>query len=160
VEESFDDLVTPWLRPPEFPLQPGDVITRVAGLPVANADGFRKLVFNGKEIGDHPRVAGEAVEVAWARGGKAMRQRVHLRPQQTFASHRVRPYSYRHSGFARAFAADFTARPEHCGAPVVDPAGRVVGVLIAKAPFVESLVLPGAEARAATERMLKALDTK
>jgi S1-C subfamily serine protease len=160
VEESFDDFVTPWLRPPVFPLQPGDVITRVANTPVADADGFRKLVFGGKELGGHPRVIGEAVEVAWTRGGKAMKERVHLRPQQTFASQRVRPYSYRHTGFARAFAADFAARPEHCGAPVVDPDGRVVGVLIARAPFVESLVLPAPEARAATERMLKGLAMK
>ena len=54
-----------------------------------------------------------------------------------------------------AIATDLAARPEHCGAPVVDADGRVVGLLIARAPFIESLILPGSEMRAAVEVMRK-----
>lgn len=161
VAETFAELTTPWLRPPAFPLRAGDVITRVAGQTVRNGDDFRKLLLGpAREVGGHPRVAGEAVEVTWTRDGKAITARIHLRLQQSAATQRVRPYSYRYSGFASVLATDLMIRPEHCGAPVVDSGGRVVGLLIAKAPFIESLVLPGREARAAAERMLKTADRK
>ena len=68
----------------------------------------------------------------------------------------IRPCSYRYSGFAAAIASDLAARPEHCGAPVVDADGRVVGLLIARRfPFIESLILPSTEMRAAVEVMRK-----
>lgn len=154
VAATFADLTTPWLRPPAFPLQVGDIITGVAGEPTKTRDGFNKLLLgDAKQVGAHPRVAGERVEVAWTRDGKPASAWLHLRPAQSFATQRVRPYSYRHTGFASAFAADFAARPEHCGAPVVDAEGRAVGLLIARAPFVESLALPAAEVRAAVGRM-------
>ena len=45
--------------------------------------------------------------------------------------------------------------------PVVDAQGRVVGVLIARAPFIESLILPASEVRASLEQLRKeALDRK
>ena len=57
-------------------------------------------------------------------------------------------------------ASDLAARPEHCGAPVVDADGRVVGLLIARAPFIESLILPSTEMRAALEVMRKSATVK
>ncbi|MFT3883232.1 MAG: trypsin-like peptidase domain-containing protein [Gemmatales bacterium] len=156
IDIIFAEMTTPWLRPPGFPLMVGDRITEIAGLPIPDSESFRKWTFGeGKEIGGHPRVAGEAIEVKWMRGDKEMKALVHLRLQQTAASQRIRPYSYRYSGFAGVFACDFFVRPEHCGAPVVDAAGNVVGLVIAKAPFIECLVLPTQEVRAATERMMK-----
>jgi hypothetical protein len=38
---------------------------------------------------------------------------------------------------------------------VVDARGRAVGVLIARAPFIESLVLPAGEVKASLEAMRK-----
>ena len=65
-----------------------------------------------------------------------------------------------YSGFPRAIASDLAARPEHCGAPVVDVDGRVVGLLIACAPFIERLILPSTEVKAAVEVMRKSAAAK
>jgi hypothetical protein len=43
---------------------------------------------------------------------------------------------------------------------VIDVDGRVVGLLIARAPFIESLVLPSAEMRVAVEMMRKSATAK
>ena len=55
---------------------------------------------------------------------------------------------------------DLATRPEHCGAPVVDAEGRVAGLLIARAPFIESLILPSIEVKAAIEAYVKAVKAK
>src|SRR5262249_22306038 len=57
------------LRPPPFPLQRGDVITGVAGVPVPNREAFFKLM-KGRTAGSHPRVMGEAIQVTYQRQGK------------------------------------------------------------------------------------------
>lgn len=148
-----------WLRPPPFPLQEGDVITKVASVPVPNQEAFFRLM-SGQIIGRHPRVMGEAILVTYQRKDKTNDVTIHLREQHTVAGQRVRPCSYRYSGFRAAIAADLAARPEHCGAPVIDTDGRVVGLLIARAPFIESLILPGAEIKAAVEVMRKSATAK
>jgi serine protease Do len=153
ITDTFDFLDR-WLRKPPFPLRVGDVITHVAGVPVANRGQFIKR--NGAAtLGGHPRVKGEAVPVTFWRKGKAEEVTVHLHSQRSVPNQLVRPYSYRYSGFPAAIASDLAARPEHCGAPVVDADGRVVGILIARAPFIESLILPSTEMRAAVEVMRK-----
>jgi hypothetical protein len=153
VTESYEWVAALWLRPPPFPLRPGDVLTHVAGVPVPNREKFLALVFGGKSIGRHPRVAGEPVAVTYRRGGKTTDATVYLHHQATVPSQGVRPSSYRYTGFATALAADLPSRAEHCGAPVVDARGRTVGVLIARAPFIESLVLPAGEVKASLEAM-------
>jgi S1-C subfamily serine protease len=158
VTGRFDWLMR-WLRPPPFPLQEGDVITKVAGLPVQNREAFIKLM-SRPAVGDHPRVMGEVVLVTYRRKGKRNDVPIHLREQHTVASQRVRPCSYRYSGFPAAIASDLAARPEHCGAPVVDADGRVVGLLIAHAPFIESLILPSAAVKTSVEAMRQSATAK
>jgi serine protease Do len=158
ITDTFDFLDR-WLRKPPFPLRVGDVITHVAGVPVANRNEFLEL--NGAAtLGGHPRVKGEAVTVTCRRKGKAEEVTVHLHSQRSVPNQLIRPYSYRYSGFSAAMASDLAARPEHCGAPVVDADGRVVGLLIARAPFIESLILPSTEMRAALEVMRKSATVK
>jgi S1-C subfamily serine protease len=153
ITDMFDyDL---WLPRPPLPLRRGDVITHVAGIPTANRDAFNKLTFAGATLGPHPRVKGEPVPVTCVRQGKTEETMVHLHSQATVFTQLTHPYSYRYSGFAAAIASDLGARPEHCGAPVVDADGRVIGLLIARAPFMESLILPGSEIRSALEAMRK-----
>jgi S1-C subfamily serine protease len=126
---------------------------------VANRDAFIKL--NGAAtLGGHPRVIGEAVAVTCWRKGKAEEVTVHLRSQRSVTVQLIRPWSYRYSGFPAAVASDLAARPEHCGAPVVDADGRVVGLLIARAPLIESLIVPSTEMRAAVEAMRKSATAK
>jgi len=158
ITDTFDFLDS-WLRKPPFPLRVGDVITHVAGVPVANRDEFIKLDL-AATLGGHPRVKGEAVPVTCWRKGKAEEVTVHLHSQRSVLNQLIRPYSYRYSGFPAAIASDLAARPEHCGAPVVDADGRVVGLLIARAPFIESLILPSTEMREAVEEMRKSATAK
>jgi serine protease Do len=158
ITDTFDFLDR-WLRKPPFPLHVGDVITHVAGVPVANRDEFIKLE-GAATLGGHPRVKGEAVPVTCLRKGKAEEVTVVLHSQRSVPNQLVRPYSYRYSGFRAAIASDLAARPEHCGAPVVDADGRVVGLLIARAPFIESLILPSNEVKAAIEAMRKSATAK
>ena len=84
----------------------------------------------------------------------------HLRSQRSVEFQRVRPCSYRYSGFPAAIASDLAVHPEHCGALVVDANGRVAGLLIARAPFIESLNLPSTAMRAAVEVMRKSATGK
>jgi S1-C subfamily serine protease len=161
ITDTFD-FIDRWLRKPPFPLQVGDVITHLAGVPVANRAEFIKLAEAAPTLGRHPRVIGEAVQVTCRREGKAKMVTVHLRTQSqsNVLFQRDRPCSYRYSGFPAAIASDLAARPEHCGAPVVDADGRVVGLLIARAPFMESLILPSTEIRGAVEVMRKSAATR
>jgi serine protease Do len=158
ITDTFDFLDR-WLRQPPFPLRVGDVITHVAAVPVANSDKFIKLNA-AATLGRHPRVIGEAVQVTCWRKGQAEMVTVHLRSQRSVEFQRVRPCSYRYSGFPAAIASDLAARPEHCGAPVVDADGHVVGLLIACAPFIERLILPSTEMKAAVEVMRKSATAK
>ena len=161
ITDTFDFLDR-WLRQPPFPLRVGDVIAHVAGVPVANCDEFFKLTRRAASIGGHPRVIGEPVQVTCLRKGKAVEVTVHLRSQgrEPFQKQLIRACSYRYSGFPAAIASDLAARPEHCGAPVVDADGRVVGLLIARAPYIERLILPSTEMRAAVEVMRKSATAK
>jgi S1-C subfamily serine protease len=149
-----------WLASPPFNLRRGDVITNVGGVTVANRAAFAKLVFNEARIGRHPRAAGELVTVTYRRQGKEEVAFVHLRHAHSVPTQRIHPSSYRYSSFPAAIASDLNARPEHCGAPVVDAEGRVVGLLIAQAPFIESLILPSTEVSAAVKAMRRSVTKK
>ena len=146
-----------WLRAPAFPIRSGDVITAVEGARVVDQRAFTQL-FEGdvrKILGRHPCLAGERINVTVRREGQTTNEMVRLFPYYTMTTQLVLPTSYRFTGFPRAIATDVSARPEHCGAPVVDASGRVVGVLIARAMDVVRLVLPASEVRASLEEMRK-----
>lgn len=133
------------LRRPTFPLRVGDVVTHIEGVAVRNREEWVKLVFEGKSIGAHPRVSGEPVRVTFVRDGKTINATTWLEFDRTPSSQLVRASSLRYSGFPSALAVDFRVRPEHSGAPVVDANGQVVGIILARAPFIGALVLPSSE---------------
>ncbi|HEV3078824.1 MAG TPA: hypothetical protein VGY66_03570, partial [Gemmataceae bacterium] len=110
--------------------------------------------------GRHPRVSGELVAVSRRREGKTEDVTVRLGHEYSVGTQLIHPCSYRYTGFPAALASDLNARPEHCGAPVVDAEGRVVGLLIARAMLIESLILPAAEVRVAVEAMRKSVTVK
>ncbi len=157
ITELWDSYFQFRLRKPTFPLRVGDVITAVEGQPTPNREAYVKLVFEGKRIGQRPRVAGEPVQVTFTRTGKSMTRTVTLEFSESPSMQLVRPSSLRYSGFASAIATDLDIRPEHAGAPVIDAHGRVVGMVIGRAPFIEALVLPANEVNSALRRMLSSL---
>ena len=149
-----------WLPRPPSPLRRGDVITHIVGVPTANRDEFNKLYY-ARTLGRHPCVKGEPVPVTRVRQGTTEEIMVHLHSRcAVWPEQLIHPYSYRYSGFPAAIASDLGGRPEHCGAPVVDADGRVIGLLIARAPFMESLILPSREIRIALEAMRKSASAK
>ncbi len=160
VTEILEDTLSLWMRPTAFPPRPGDVLTHIAGVPVPNRETFVAMAFDGNSLGQHPRVAGELVAATFRRDGATAEAAVQLGYQASVGTQLVHPSSYRYSGFPLAIATDLPARPEHCGAPVVDARGRAVGILIARAPFVESLVLPGGEVAASLKSMLARIKLK
>ena len=91
--------------------------------------------------------------MTYRRDGTTREVLTRLCPGYTIRSQLIWPSSYRYTGFPSAIACDFLARPEHCGAPVVDAGGRVVGLLVARTLFDESLVIPASEVKASLEEM-------
>lgn len=154
VTEAVDALNKVWLRPIPHDFRAGDLITQIGGEAVRDRKSYIAR-FRGEE-GEPPRlISGDMVQVAFRREGETKEIIVRMRPGYTVATQLVWPFSYRYTGFPQALAADFAARPEHCGAPVVDASGRVVGLLIARAPFVESLVIPAGEIKDSLERLIQ-----
>ncbi|MFZ4508168.1 MAG: trypsin-like peptidase domain-containing protein [Fimbriimonas sp.] len=157
ITEITDSFFTYRLRRPFFPLRVGDVITQLEGIPVPDPAAFVKLAFEGKKIGKRPRVSGEPIEVTFLRNGKTLKQTVTLEFGATPSSQLVRASSLRYSAFASAIGTDIRIRPEHCGAPVVDDRGRVVGLMVGRAPFIEALILPASEVAKSLDTMLRSL---
>jgi serine protease Do len=148
VEELIDDLNL-WLRPVPHMLRVGDIITEINGRSLLS----KKEYYDWK-IGPPPAfICGEIVPIKFRRAGITQEISYRMRPGYTVSDQLLTPYSYRYTGFPRAFACDFAARPELCGSPVIDANGHAIGLLIAKAPFVESFVIPANEVSKSLDKM-------
>ena len=111
----------------------------------------------GTEVGGRLRIAGERFTVTVVRNGVAEKVEVILGSLSIIPGpNYVNPLSLRRSGFPSAFSADLGLPSNKCGGPVVDLSGRVVGVSIATASFVETYVVPATESRKAVEKLLAA----
>ena len=135
-------------------LKPGDVITHVNGIPVSDAKTWDRLMFGpATEVGGRLRIAGERFTLTIVRNGIVEKADVVLGSLTTIVNY-VNPLSLRRSGFPSAFSVALGLPLNQCGGPVVDLSGRVVGVSVAAASFVETYVVPAAEARKAVEKLL------
>lgn len=142
---------------PGITLRPGDVITQLEGQPVVNQKNYVKMMFDAEKIGDHPRITGEPIRVTYRRGTQSFTDILPLNSGGADIGQLIYPASYRSTGFASALSTDLPVRPEHCGAPVVDSEGHVLGILIARTRYVETLVLPAREVLASLETMKASL---
>jgi S1-C subfamily serine protease len=148
VEELIDDL-NQGLRPVPHMLRVGDIITEINGRSLRNKQDFYDW-----KIGPPPAfICGEIVPIKFRRAGIVQEISYRMRPGYTVADQLLTPYSYRHTGFPQAFACDFAARPELCGSLVVNAKAHAIGLLIAKAPFVESFVLPTREVNKSLDKL-------
>jgi hypothetical protein len=138
-----------------FPLRIGDVITHVHGSPTPNLEAWNRLFIEWKPSGERPRIAGEPVTIRYLRDGKELECTFPLAKDLNL-HHFGRGSSHRDSGFPKAAVALFdNSRPEHCGSPVIDSNGRVIGVYIAKSEEIENLVLPVDEVKASLELLTR-----
>ena len=148
VEESIDEL-NQWLRPVPHMLRVGDIITEINGRSLPNKNAYYDW-----KIGPPPAfICGDTVPIKFRRAGISQEISYRMRPGYTVSDQLMTFYSYRYTGFPRAFACDFAARPELCGSPVIDTNGHAIGLLIAKAPFVESFVIPASEVSKSLDKM-------
>lgn len=154
VARIIDEIRVYRMRQAPLLLRKGDMLVEIEGIPISDAAAYGKLMYDSSQIGTHPKVSGQPIGVTYRRGDATSHATVILEFSRTPSGQLVRPVSNRYSGFASALATDLAIRPEHCGAPVVDSSGRVVGLLIARAPFIETLVLPANEVAASLKAMV------
>jgi serine protease Do len=119
-----------------------DVILSVNGKAVDSAEALGKLLadFNPDD----------RVRLGIRRGDEELKLEAKLSGQQPGGPNRSDiqnnmggPLSNRRGGFETVLQTDMVVDPTDCGGVVVDLDGRVVGVCIARAGRVETLVLPG-----------------
>lgn len=119
----------------------GDVVTHVE----------EKKVLAVQQLIDRlqGRAVGDVVEVTLMRGEERMRLPVRLselEPDPDSRSERMNrmggEVSKRRRGFERIIQHDAEIRPDHCGGPVVNLKGEVIGLNIARAGRIETYALP------------------
>lgn len=125
-------------------LRVDDVITHVAGTAVETGAAISGLL-----AGLQP---GDTLTIRLRRGNELLDVRAtlgypleSLLNRSMFQNSIGGELSVRRSGFAAVLQHDTVLRPQECGGPVVDLAGRVVGLNIARAGRTETFALPASE---------------
>lgn len=122
-------------------IKEGDVLTHV---------GKKKVIAVEQVIGQLQALAeGDEVQVRIVRSGEPMRLTVSLSefgPDPRSRAERMNrmgsSLSERRRGFELVLQHDAEIRPEHCGGPLVNLKGEVVGINIARAGRISSYALP------------------
>jgi hypothetical protein len=148
----------------------GDLITHLNGIPTPTLAEYGRVMdrllyaSDANGVGVDYRVpapgsfVGEWVSVGIRRGtvdSTVRIPRIHSVVEGGLNWH-SNPLSLRRESFPTVFAHDFILRPEHCGGPVVDLDGHVVGLNIARADATRTLALPADVLQA----VIKALRTQ
>jgi serine protease Do len=127
-------------------IKEGDVLTHV---------GKKKVIAVEQVIGQLQALAeGDEVQVRIVRSGEPMRLTVSLSefgPDPRSRAERMNrmgsSLSERRRGFELVLQHDAEIRPEHCGGPLVNLKGEVVGINIARAGRISSYALPSSLVR-------------
>jgi serine protease Do len=122
-------------------LQPGDVVTHVAGKVIPSLTALRETIFSYEP--------GDEVELTVRRGDESFEVRLTLGNfQQMINGERAEfqnslggPLSQRRAGFPLVLQHDTVLKPQDCGGPLLDINGYTVGVNIARAGRVETYAL-------------------
>ncbi|MCH8923592.1 MAG: PDZ domain-containing protein [Planctomycetes bacterium] len=124
-------------------LKVGDVIRQVGSQTVQTSTALIKKISKY-----HP---GDVIRLAIKRGEKAIDVEATLGDRTIFMPAGGRraagklisgPLSRRRDGFPAAFTHDTVLKPAHCGGPLVDLSGQVVGINIARAGRTSTYALP------------------
>jgi S1-C subfamily serine protease len=125
----------------------GDIVTHVNGVPILAMKTWTELIVREKAVGGQPLIGGDRVSLAVRREGRVIDVTVTLAQRNRSPNTPDIPLSDRWSGFPAAFSACLELPPDLCGGPVVDCAGRVVGLSIASPNYIETHVIPASVAR-------------
>lgn len=130
-------------------LKPGDVITRVNGRSVKTDREVIRLI--------RPLRPGNSVELEVSRGKQELTVRVELGRASDFQPLARLPsnqdLSRRQSGFPSVFQHDTVLQSNHCGGPLVNLDGHVVGINIARASRVASYGVPASVVVSVLDRL-------
>ncbi len=131
----------------------GDIIVRIDD---AVCDTPEKLI---KRISN--TAPGDSVVLQFLRNGKETSLKVMLGDRTEIEANRPDPsgrmnrmgteISEKRTGFSKVLQTDLPILPQQCGGPVVDLAGNVIGITIARAGRIKTYALPSAE----IEKLLK-----
>lgn len=122
-------------------MKSGDIITEING---ARVKGFHEVSTRLKRI-----KVGEKPEITIIRKGKALKVTPTLQgnPLQAKESRQIKMMqggrSEVHDGFPKVMQSDMELEVHQTGLPVVDLEARVVGMVIARAGRISTLILPG-----------------
>jgi serine protease Do len=143
-------------------LKKGDIILRIDDLA---CDQPETLI--GKVKGTDP---GTELPLEYLRGDATATVRVKLGDRSDLESHLGDPnakmnrmgteVSARRTGYQQALQTDLPIRPEECGGPVVDLAGNVIALTIARAGRIATYALPAEDVRQLLEPELKKMTEK
>jgi serine protease Do len=141
-------------------LKANDIIVKVAGVRTpGRVDLLNALGRNH---------AGDEVVLEVVRGKEELQVKVMLSPRQSVFPMNPRAslqnslggaLSGRRDGFTQVLQHDTVLTPERCGGPLLDLAGRAVGINIARAGRVESYAIPAPLARAVADRLIRASES-
>lgn len=136
-----------------------DIVPRSAADLAGMREGDVVLRIDSDVVGDSvelvdvisKRLPGDDVEILVNREGEEMTLTATLGRREELDQDNVNfqsfvggKLSFRRSGFTRVLQHDTFLLPEHCGGPLVDLDGKVVGVNIARAERIASYALPAA----------------
>lgn len=138
-------------------LQVGDIITEVAGKPVASPEDVVEAIGEGKP--------GERISITYLRDGDPATSEVPLTARGQLFNEEMMTrndmmsgdFSRRRSGFPRVLQHDILGNSSTVGGPLIDLEGRCVGMNIARANRSESFAIPAAELRELIARLSSAI---
>ncbi len=121
----------------------GDLVSHIDEQAVANSNDLVEVI--------RQRLPGESISLRVRRGSETLELRATLGRKAdldlengNFQSFLGGALSDRRTGFRTVLQHDTFLLPEHCGGPVVDLEGRVIGINIARAERIASYALPAA----------------
>jgi serine protease Do len=135
-------------------LNPGDLITHLDGVPTPTAEDFANV--RNRLTKAPEAIAGEGIKLTVRREGKTTQVILPLVEQETpipavWAQAR---WNVRRNGFPSVFSHDGGIAYDHCGGPVVDRSGRVIGVNIARADAMQTFAIPSEVVRQVLAEMM------
>ncbi len=123
-------------------LKTGDLITSVDDVSTPTAKDFFEL--RDKRAAAPDALIGERIKLTIRRGNTSRQVFVPIVPTATpqVWLWKECPLSLRRNGFPNVFAHDGGIAPDQCGGPVAARSGEILGINIARANMVQTLVIP------------------